>query len=212
MRLILLWLVLLVAPVAAQIEDLHGTWQSTVVDEQLGEVTTRLTFQTDGSFELDYVIQVKDDFLAPVQAPNLPAMETISAHNAGTYGVLGDWLLFSAAALDLSVDGQDFAEFFGPVARDLSRFAADLHEIPDENYAAFEEAFVAEFFSLLSESFSVLVGEGDGIGTYTVDGDTLFLILAAEDSNETWEFQRVKPSTAVAAASWGRVKAAQASE
>ena len=127
-----LLLCLLVAPLAAQQEALHGTWEGTIVDEQIGEIAIRLTFEEDGAFEINQVIQVKDDFLADVQVPEPPTIEAIVAHGTGTYGILFDSILVSITALDISVDGKDFVEFFTQVARDFARYVADSHEIPQK--------------------------------------------------------------------------------
>ena len=155
---------LLVVPLAAQPEALYGTWEGTLVDEQIGEITIRLTFAEDGAFEIDQVIQVKDDFLAAVQVPEPPTMETIVAHGIGTYGVIGDNLVIVIAALDRSVDGEGFVEFFTQVARDFARYVADSHEMPAENYPAFEQEFIDAFFAELD----------------TVEDDTLFLTTTKE--------------------------------
>ena len=64
-----LCLCLLVPPLTAQEEALYGTWEATVVDEQIGEIAIRLTFEEDGAFEFNQVIQVKDDFLSRCPSP-----------------------------------------------------------------------------------------------------------------------------------------------
>ncbi len=203
----LLCLGLLIAPLAAQQEALRGTWEGTIVDEQIGEITMRLTFAADGAFAIDQIIQVRDDFLADVQVPQPPTMETIVARGTGTYGILGDSLVLAIATLDLSVDGEDFGEFFTQVARDFARYVADSHEIPEENYPAFEREFIDAFFAELDEvEFLAILNEG-GISTYTIEGDTLFLTTAKETGVETWEFHRMDDSSAVAETTWGRLKA-----
>ena len=203
-----LCLCLLVAPLAAQQEALYGTWEGTIVDEQIGEITIRLTFGADGAFEIDQVIQVKDDFLADVQVPEPPTMETIVAHGTGTYGILGDNLVIDIAALDLSVDGQGFVEFFTQVARDFARYVADSHEIPAENYPAFEEEFIDAFFAELDKvEFLAILNEW-GTSTYAVEGDTLFLTIAQETGVTIWEFHPIDASSTVAETTWGSLKAA----
>ena len=57
-------------------------------------------------------------------------METISAHGTGTYGILGDNLVISITALDVSVDGEGFVEFFTQVARDFARYCSRLARNP----------------------------------------------------------------------------------
>ena len=202
-----LLLCLLVAPLAAQEEALYGTWEATIVDEQIGEIAIRLTFEEDGAFAIDQVIQVKDDFLAAVQVPDPPTMETIVAHGTGTYGILGDNLVIDIAVLDLSVDGKGFVEFFTQVARDFARYVADSHEIPAENYPAFEQEFIDAFFAELDKvQFLAILNEW-GVSEYAIEGDSLLLTTTREAGVAIWEFHPVDESSAIAETTWGSVKA-----
>ena len=213
-----LCLCLLVPPLAAQPEALLGTWEGTIVDEQIGEITMRLTFAEDGAFEINQVIQVKDDFLVDVQVPEPPTMETISAHGTGTYSILGDNLVVSIDSLDLSVDGEGFGEFFTQVARDFARYVADSHEIPAENYPAFEEEFIDAFFTELDKvQFLAILNEW-GVSAYALEGDTLTLTTTREAGVTIWELHRLDDSGAIAETTddssaivettWGSLKAA----
>ena len=193
-----LCLCLLGTPLAAQLEALYGTWEGTIIDEQIGEITIRLTFEEDGAFEINQVIQVKDDFLADVQVPEPPTMETIVAHGTGTYGILGDNLVIDIATLDLSVDGEGFVEFFTQVARDFARYVADSHEIPEENYPAFEQEFIEAFFAELDTVEPLAILNQWGVSTYAIEGDTLFLTTTKETGVTIWEFHSVDDSSAVA--------------
>ena len=199
---------LLVAPLAAQPEALYGTWEGTLVDEQIGEITIHLTFAEDGAFEIDQVIQVKDDFLAAVQVPEPPTIETIVAHGTGTYGVTGDNLMVDIAALDRSVDGEGFVEFFTQVARDFARYVADSHEMPAENYPAFEQEFIDAFFAELDTVEPLAILNEWGIITYSIEGDTLFLTTTKETGVVVWELHLIDAASAVAETTWGSLKAA----
>ena len=202
-----LLLCLLVAPLAAQQEALHGTWEGTITDEQIGEIAVRLTFEEDGTFEINQVIQVKDDFLAAVQVPEPPTMETISAHGTGTYGTLGNNLVIYITALDISVDGESFVEFFTQVARDFARYVADSHEIPAETYPAFEQEFIDAFFAELDKvQFLAILNEW-GVSEYAIEGDTLLLTTTRETGVTSWELHPVDESSAIAQTTWGSVKA-----
>ena len=212
-----LLLCLLVPPLAAQQEALYGTWEATVVDEQIGEIAIRLTFEEDGAFEFNQVIQVKDDFLADVQVPEPPTMETIVAHGTGTYGILGANLVISITALDISVDGKGFVEFFTQVARDFARYVADSHEIPAENYPAFEQDFIDAFFAELDKiQFLAILNEW-GVSMYAIEGDTLLLTTTRQTGVTIWELHRMDDSSAVAETTddssavvettWGSLKA-----
>ena len=203
-----LLLCLLVAPLAAQQEALHGTWEGTIVDEQIGEIAIRLTFEEDGAFEINQVIQVKDDFLADVQVPEPPTIETIVAHGTGTYGVLFDGIVVSITALDISVDGKDFVEFFTQVARDFARYVADSHEIPAENYPAFEQEFIDAFFAELDKVQFLAILNESGVSAYALEGDTLILTTTRETGVTIWEFHRTDEASAVVETTWGGLKAA----
>ena len=201
-------LCLLVSPLAAQQEALHGTWEGTIVDEQIGEIAIRLTFEEDGTFEINQVIQVKGDFLADVQVPEPPTIETISAHGIGTYGILGDNLVIDITALDISVDGKGFVEFFTQVARDFAHYVADSHEIPAENYPAFEQEFIDAFFAELDKvQFLAILNEW-GVSAYALEGDTLILTTTRETGVTIWEFHPIGVSSAIAETTWGSLKAA----
>ena len=203
-----LLLCLLVPPLAAQQEALYGTWESTIVDDQIGEITIRLTFAEDGAFEINQVIQVKDDFLADVQVPEPPTMETIVTHGTGTYGVLGNNLLISIDSLDQSVDGEGYVEFFTQMARDFARYVADSHGIPAENYPAFEQDFIDAFFAELDTVEPLAILGMWGISTYAIEGDTLSLATTRGTEVTIWEFHRMDDSSAVAETTWGSLKAA----
>ena len=203
-----LLLCLLVPPLAAQQETLYGTWESTIVDDQIGEITIRLTFEEDGAFEINQVIQVKDDFLADVQVPEPPTMETIVTRGTGTYGVLGNNLVVSIDSLDQSVDGEGYVEFFTQVARDFARYVADSHGIPAENYPAFEQDFIDAFFAELDTVKPLAIPGMQGISAYAIEGDTLSLATMRETGVTIWEFHRLEDSTAVAETTWGSLKAA----
>ena len=203
----ILLLCLLVPPLAAQKEALYGTWKGTVVDEQIGEITIRLTFEEDGSFEINQVIQVKDDFLADVQVPEPPTMETIVARGIGTYGVSDDNLLVDIAVLDLSVDGESFVEFFTQVARDFARYVADSHGISAENYPAFEQEFIDAFFAELDKVQFLAILDKWGISKYAIEGDSLFLTTTRGTRVTIWELHRMDDSSAVVETTWGGLKA-----
>ncbi len=203
-----LLLCLLAASSHAQQEALHGTWESTISDAQIGEIAIRLTFEADGAFAIDQVIQVKDDFLAAVQVPQPPTIETIVAHGTGTYSIFGNNLVLGIDALDISVDGKGFVEFFTQVARDFARYVADSHEIPAENYPAFEREFIDAFFAELAQVQFLAVLNELGISSYAIEGDTLLLTTSRETGVATWEFHPVGTSSAIAATTWGHLKAA----
>ena len=135
----ILFLPLFALPLLAREEALHGTWDSTMHDEQIGEIFTSLTFEADGAFEIDQVIQVKEDFLGGLEIPETITIDSITARGTGTYGVEGDSIRVDIARWDLRVDGEDFDDFFPRVAPDLARHFADLNGIPEERYPEYEQ-------------------------------------------------------------------------
>ena len=203
----LLPLFLALPPLSAE-EELHGSWEGAFVDDRVGEIITRLIFDEDGGFDIDQVIEVKDGFLSGVDLAEAPAIGQLTASGSGTYGVEGDRLSVEIVDLDLRVDGEDLAGFFTRLARDLARQAADSHGVPDDNYPAFEEAYVAEFFVVLDAvEFLAVFGEQGGTRTWSVDNH--LLTLTADADGGIWEFDRLDGAmTVVARTAWGAVKAA----
>ena len=57
---------LLVLPLLAQEEALHGTWEGRFVDEEGNHATMRLTFKPGGAFELDQEITLGEAFQSVV--------------------------------------------------------------------------------------------------------------------------------------------------
>ena len=204
-----LFLSLLALPLFAQEEALHGTWDSTILDDQIGEISTSLTFEEDGAFEISQVIQVREDFLAGLEIPETIAIDSITARGTGTYGVEGDSIRVDIARWDLRVDGEDFDDFFTRVARDLARHFADLNEIPEERYPEYEQAFVDEFLAAIGEIDFLAGFEEGGSSAYAIEGNALVLSSTGETA---WEFHRmevvVEIPTAVARTTWGGLKAA----
>ncbi len=81
----ILFLALLVPPLAAE-EALLGTWGAIIDDDEIGEVTFRVTFRADGTFELSQVLL---DFEVPADMSELlPPIGRISYLGIGTYEVM----------------------------------------------------------------------------------------------------------------------------
>ena len=93
--------------------------------------------------------------------------------------------------MSLYADGRDFFEVMTEVIRAFARFAADLGEVSDEDYPAFEQAAIEEFFAgfNLEEEF---LGEFTGhLGTYSIDGDTLSITTFEDGEADTIELRRI---------------------
>ena len=208
------FLCLLALPLAAQEEALHGTWEGTYVEAGIGEITTRLTFEADGTFALDQNIEGGE---VDVESP----IETLSVQFTGTYRVAGDSLWVDIAELYYIVDDEKMTpvefvefikEFYIGFARGFARLAADLEGISDEDYPAFEQAFVDEFLAELDEDeflAELEFSRSEGINsTYAIEGDTLSITTTDEGGVETVQFQRIDVASVVAPTSWGALKAA----
>ena len=208
------FLCLLALPLAAQEGALHGTWEGTYIDEESNKITTRLTFEADGTFALDQNIEGGE---GDVESP----IEALSVRFTGTYQVAGDSLWVDVVELYYIVDDKKMTpvefvefmkEFFIDFARGFARLAADLEGISDEDYPTFEQAFIDEFLAEFDEDEFLAelgLGEFEKINsTYAIEGDALFITTTEEDGVEILEFQRIDVASAVAPTSWGALKAA----
>ena len=226
------FLCLLALPLAAQEEALHGTWEGTFADDEIGGGTMRLTFQADGTFDFDLFVEEPIGLPADGEVPDelldeltevievFSALEGISAHG-GTYQVSGDSLwVYNDSVVEYIVDGEsvDVVEFWTPFirfsARFFAAFAAAFEEVSEEDYPAFEQAI---FDQMLAEMLAELDEEPLGLGltlsgTYAIEDDTLFITTTTEEDGvetvETVEFHRVDVASAVAQTTWGSLKAA----
>ena len=208
------FLCLLALPLAAQEEALHGTWEGTFAEGEGSKITTRLTFEADGTFALSQDIEGEE---GDVESP----VETLSVRFAGTYRVAGDSLWVDIVELyyivgDEKMTPVEFGEFMRELyigfARGFARLAADLEGISDEDYPAFEQAFVDAFLADLDEDeFLADLGFGGSeeiSSTYAIEGDTLFITTTEEGEVETLELHRIDVASAVVPTTWGSLKAA----
>lgn len=202
----ILFFCVLVLPLSAQEEALHGTWEMSFVDEEGNAITMSLTFQEDGAFELNQVIELGEGFQSAVEAAEIP-VEEITVQGRGTYQVAGDSLLVDIAEEEMLVGGRDFFEVLEEVARALARVAADLLGISEADYPAFEQVAVDEFLAGMDEEEFLAGFSGEEVA-WAIEGDTLFITTTTEEGVETLEFQRIDPSSAVAQTTWGGLKAA----
>ena len=199
-------LCLLVLPLSAQDEALHGSWEASLVDEEGNHLTMRLTFKADGAFELYQEITLAEAFQSVVNTTEIP-VEKITVDGSGTYEVDGDKLRVDITEQEMLVGGRPFMEVLTEVAKALAAFAADFAGISAEDYPAFEANFVNEFLGEISQE-DFLAGFSDEV-TWSVDGDTLTITAPTEDGGEeTSQYQRVSDDmTAVTATTWGHLKA-----
>lgn len=190
-------------PLFAQDEALVGTWEAQFTEEEVGDVTLRLTFEADGGFQLDQIIMASDSFMADLE--DAVQVEELTVRGTGTYRADGDSLSIDLTEVNMAADGRDFVDILTEVARAFARFLADLEEISDEDYPAFEEAAVEEFLAGFNAE-EQFIGFAGTPSAYRVDGDTLTLTTTVEGEEDVIELMRVDPSSAVAAAAWGRLK------
>ncbi len=202
-------LCLLVLPLSAQDEALHGTWEGGFVDEEGNNATVRLTFKDGGAFELYQEITLGDAFQSVVASTDIP-VEKFTAEGSGTYQVDGDKLQVEITELEMLVGGRPFIEVLTEVAKALAAFAAGFAGISEADYPAFEANFVSEFLGEISQEDFLADFSGEEV-TWSVDGDTLTITSPTEDGGEeTSQYQRVSDDmTAVTATTWGHLKANQ---
>ena len=201
-----LFLPLFALPLCAQEDALVGTWETSFTEPE-ADGTIRLSFGADGRFQLDQVISVPDDFLAEA-GDAVPPVEEFTVQGTGTYRVDGDSLFAELTEVSMYVDGRDFFEVMTEVVRALARFAADLTDVSDEDYPAFEQAAIDEFFAEFNLEEEFLGDFTGNLGTYSIDGDTLSITTLVDGEADTIELRRIDPSTAVARSTWGSLKAA----
>ncbi len=201
------FLCLLALPLAAQEKALHGTWELAGSIPVLGGAM-RLTFEADGTLVFEQNVS------------------SISSHYTGTYRVAGDRLWIDIVELLYAIVngekmtpvelGEFIWEFLTGSARNLARLFAEEDGISDEDYPAYEQAFVDDYLALVQggvieveEFASIIFGEHP---TYAIEGDTLFITTTTDvDGVETvgiMEFQRIDVASAVVQTSWGDLKAA----
>ena len=207
------FLCLLALPLAAQEEALHGTWEGTFAEGEGSKITTRLTFEADGTFALSQDIEGEE---GDVESP----VGTLSVRFAGTYRVAGDSLWVDIVELyyivgDAKMTPVEFGEFMRELyigfARGFARLAADLEGVSDEDYPAFEQAFVDAFLADLDEDeflADLEFGRSEEVSTYAIEGDTLFITTTEEGEVETLELHRIDVASAIVPTTWGGLKAA----
>ena len=201
------FLCLLALPLAAQ-EALYGTWEGTITDAELGEVTVRLTFQADGTFNQDFEGSALLEGFADDEATGAEALIIDSFHQTGTYQVAGDSLWVDIDSVYYIVGGEKVepVELLTQFIREMARLALALGEISEEDYPEAEQTVIDEFLAGFNEE-EMLAGLAMS-GTYAVEGDTLFLTTTEESGVETVEFHRIDDATAVVQTTWGDLKAA----
>ena len=207
-----LFLPLFALPLCAQDDALVGTWETSFTEPE-ADFTIRLSFGADGRFQLDQVISAPDDFLAeafdadfPIDA-DVPIVEEFTLQATGTYRVDGDSLFAELTEVSTYADGRDFFEVMTEVVRAFARIVADLADVSDEDYPAFEQAAIEEFFAEFNLEEEFLGNFTGHLGTYSIDGDTLSITTLVGGEADTIELRRIDPSTAVARSTWGSLKA-----
>ena len=200
-------LCLLVLPLHAQDEALHGTWEGSFVDVDGNNVDVTLTFTADGKFQMHQKVMLGPAFQGVVASADI-AMEAITVDANGTYQIDGDKMQVEVTELVLLVDGRPMMEVLTEVARALAAIAAGFAGVSEEDYPAFEAAFVNEFLAEVGEQDFLAEFSGEEV-TWAVEGDTLSITAATEEGGEeTMQYQRVADAgTAVSEMSWGALKA-----
>lgn len=200
------FLCLLALPLAAQDEALIGTWEGSIVQDNLGEVAFRLTFEADGVCKM--IAFLPDDFfeIPPELSELVPPIQGLSAHVTGTYRTEGDSLWIEGDEVGQFVGDQPAVEFFTEIARGLARAVADAGGMPEEDYPAFEAEYIAGFVGGFLER---QLARYDLFVAYEIEGDALAMTTTTEEGDGAIStFHRVDSVTAVAPTTWGRLKEA----
>lgn len=202
------FLCLLALPLAAQEEALYGTWEGTIADPELGEVTVHLTFKEDGAFNQIAQGPALLEGWADDEATGAEALIIDSFHQTGTYQVAGDSLWVDIDSVYYIVGGEKVepVEILIQFIREMARLALALGEISEEDYPEAEQTVIDEFLAGFNEE--EMLAELAMSGTYAVEGDSLFLTTTEESGVETVEFHRIDDATAVVQTTWGALKAA----
>ena len=205
-------LALLCVPNAkAQDAQLVGIWEFSQ-DDADGHFISRLAMQANGRFDLVGEARLNEGVFGDLQngeelASNpFSDIEQIVTTGRGNWRTVGDSLYLDVEEAEMVIDGVPAVEFYTAVSKIFARELADEEGILAEDYPAFEasivELFVAE---LTGEALSETL---DNRGAYVLAGDVLTISSRTEDGQiEVLEFHRVAAASAVAATSWGRVKA-----
>ena len=200
------FLCLLALPLAAQDEALIGTWEGSIVQDNLGEVAFRLTFEADGACKM--IAFLPDGFfeIPPELSELVPPIEGLSAHVTGTYRTEGDSLWIEGDEVGQFVGDQPAVEFFTEIARGLARAVADAGGMSEEDYPAFEAEYIAGFVGGFLER---QLTRYDLFVAYEIEGDSLAITTTTEEGDVAIStFHRVDASTSVAPTTWGRLKEA----
>ncbi len=205
----ILFLVFL-APATAQEDQLIGAWELRENDEE-GEFVTWIIAKPEGEFEIRGEGRPSGDFFGSFEDEEtlgfdiFPDVELMTINATGVWRATGDSLYLDVKEVDFVLDGLSAEEFFIQIAKNFARNLANMNDIPDAAYPAFEEEVVNQFLENfdLGELSEIL----DEEGTYTLDGDVLTLTTTDENGLvETDDYRRVPLSSAVSATSWGRLK------
>ena len=210
------FLYLLALPLAAQEEALHGTWEGTIADDEIGEMTIRLTFEEDGTFNQIYKGPALLEGLADAEAMGVEVPTIDSFHQIGTYQVAGDSLWVDIDNAYYVIGGERIEavevviQLMIQLIREMARLALALGEISEEDYPEAEQTVIDEF--LAGFDAEELFAEFAMSGTYAIEGDTLFLTTTTEEDGVetagTAEFHRIDVASAVVQTTWGDLKAA----
>ena len=154
-------LLLLALPLSAQEEALHGTWEMTTGDE-FSQIAARLTFEPDGTVEVDMEIDFtfgpsgedpaidlagEEDPIpqAILESEDFAAIERLlsveSGFGHGTYQVRGESLLINWDEVGFIVDGESLeaTEFWTPIITFLFRLLLASFSVAFEEDISDEE-------------------------------------------------------------------------
>lgn len=206
-----------------QQEEFIGVWESIRV-EGGSAVTVRVEYEPDGQFELtirsttsrEAFLQAGEDeggeagqdpgadLSFQILAGLFPDSLALAVDARGTWEVAGDSLFLDAQTSQTRFNGLEPAAFLDGLGRELARTLAATLGVAEADYPAFEEQVLTQFAAGAGAGFEEFSPDDiDLRGTYAFHDGVLAI---ADEEGEVTRWSKVT-SSAVAAATWGAVKA-----
>ena len=210
----LAWLIALSSVLAHADEELIGVWERTRYwDDMLGvyaEARIRYTFKIDNQFELYQNIVLHDDTMLPTAdgaADGGPVVDRdLVVLGSGTYWTVADSLFLDVTEVEKTLNRDSLVAILTHLGKRLARHICDMTGDCPEDYAAYEEAVVAEVMRSFRHAF-YFEGDSGPVNTYRIEHGKLWIIETWEDGTVGMtDFSRMDPPTAVTSSAWGALK------
>lgn len=210
----LAWLIALSPVLAHADEELIGVWERTRywddTRDVYAEATIRYTFKIDNQFELYQNIVLHDDTMLPTAdgaADGGPVVDRdLVVLGSGTYWTVADSLFLDVTEVEETLNRDSLVAILTDLGKRLARHICDMTGDCPEDYAAYEEAVVAEVMRSFRHAF-YFEGDPGPVNTYRIEHGKLWIIETWEDGTVGMtDFSRMDPATAVTSSAWGALK------